>query len=116
MQERTESYSYPYVMVDYCPSRTNYNRKDENVLYDTQMTSFVETPTQDGYGGYVKVLDTKDAWRFSMDLEVSPRNFTTNDWNDSVATSNVKDVMVINNFDSDLIALHMVRDWDCWRR
>lgn len=126
LQEREASHAYPYVMADYMPSRTNYNRKGENVLYDTQMRHDVETSTQgryheypSGYYGYTLVLDTKDAWGDNAQWPypvVSPINFTTNDWNDSVAASNVKDVMVINNFDSDLIALHMVRDWDCWRR
>lgn len=134
LQER--AHKYPYAVADYCPSRTSYNRKGENVLYDTQIN---HTDPYDGnlsfFGkkdvkgtnfGYLydnysstglwKPLNTKDAYWNQFNLEVSPKNFTTNDWGDSIASSNTKDVLLINNFDSDTIALHMVKDWDCWRR
>lgn len=108
----TASFEYPYVVADYMPSRTMYNRKGENVLYDTQINNdayFFNNPSRE-------VMELKDVYRVVTTLFTSPKNFSVNDWGDSIATSNAKDVMVINNFDSDAIVLHMVRDWDCWRR
>lgn len=99
------SHKYPYVVADYCPSRSNYLRKDENLCISVNQVREQEY-VQD-FGRYYLALG---------ELKTRPTVFTLNDWEDSVSQSNTKDVLVINNFDSDTIVCNMVKDWECWRR
>lgn len=98
------SHHYPYNIADYCPSRTLYNRKDENLLVSPNNHIFW---VRDWFGNELSYIDK---------AFIEPTTISMNDWKDSIPSSNTKDVLVINNFDSDLIVCNMVKDWECWRR